>query len=167
MTRSVFALAVALAALTFGAAQASAPNVASVEVAIGPDLAGQADKLGARELDHLSRDLRRTVERQLARDGLLGQDGGQLRLVIDDAVPSRPTAQQLLSRPGLSMESFGLGGARISGEYVGADGVRTPIRYSWYETDIRLAAGNVTWSDANTAFARLARRIGDGAFTRQ
>jgi hypothetical protein len=65
--------------------------------------------------------------------------GGVLTLVIDDARPNRPTPQQLMTTQGLSMESFGVGGARISGDYVDPAGKRTPIAYSWYETDIRWA----------------------------
>lgn len=163
MSRFVL-FAAAAAAFLPGAAFANTPAVAQVEVAVGPDLAAKADKLGPRELDYLARDLKRTVERRLERAGGLTAAGGRLRLVIDDAVPNRPTPVQLGSRPGLSMESFGVGGARISGEYVAADGVSTPIRYRWYEDDIWQAQHRATWTDAGIAFDRLARRIEDGRF---
>ncbi|MFT4251525.1 MAG: hypothetical protein QM608_03480 [Caulobacter sp.] len=159
MLRSL--LVAALLALP-AAAWAQPPVVAAVEVTIGPDLAAKADTLGAREFDYLAADLKQTVERRLTQRGALSPAGGQLKLVIDDAAPNRPTPKQLRDKPGLSLESFGLGGAKISGEYVAADGARTPIRYSWYEDDIRQAAFNLTWTDAETAFERLARRIGDG-----
>lgn len=167
--RPLVAYACLAAALLGGAAsatvaQAATPSVASIEVTVGPDLAAKADKLGQREFDYLAAELKRTVERRLAREGGLAPDGGRLNLVIEDATPSRPTSQQLFAKPGLSMLSFGLGGARISGEYVAADGERSPIRYSWYETEIRQAPFNITWSDASTAFSRLARRLGDGRF---
>ncbi|MBI1683711.1 hypothetical protein [Caulobacter hibisci] len=163
MLRLVFAVAaLALPA----AASAAPPTVSVVEVSIGPDLAAKADVLGAREFDFLSADLKRTVERRLAHKGALAAEGGRLTLVIEDAEPNRPTFRQLGAKPGLSLESFGVGGARISGDYVGPDGVRTPIRYSWYQTDIAQSAGKVTWTDAQIAFARLARRIGDGSLSR-
>ncbi|WP_233245385.1 MULTISPECIES: hypothetical protein [unclassified Caulobacter] len=156
------ALLAAPTAVLPATAWAQAPIVAAVEVTIGPDLAAKADKLGAREFDYLTADLKRTVERRLSARGALSPAGGQLKLIIDDAQPNRPTPKQLGDKPGLSLESFSLGGAKISGEYVAADGVRSPVRYSWYENDIRQAAFNLTWSDAETAFARLARRIGEG-----
>ncbi|MDG2527139.1 hypothetical protein [Caulobacter endophyticus] len=159
-------IAAATAAFPPVAALADTPAVAQVEVSIGPDLAAKADKLGAREFDYLARDLKRTVERRLTRSGGLTASGGRLNLVIDDATPNRPTPAQLTSKPGLSMESFGNGGARISGEYVTADGVSTPIRYHWYEQDIWQAQYRATWTDANIAFDQLARRIEDGRFVK-
>lgn len=165
MSRFILATVAAASLLPAGMALADTPVVAHVEVTIGPDLAAKSNKLGPRELDYLTRDLKRAVERRLERAGGLASAGGSLRLVIDDAEPNRPTPQQLASKPGLSMESFGNGGARISGEYVDADGASTPIRYRWYETDIWQAQYRGTWTDANTAFDRLAHRIGKGAFT--
>lgn len=159
-------IAAAAASLAPAAAVAGAPSVAQVEVTIGPDLAAKADKLGERELDYLARDLQRTVERRLQRAGGLTPSGGRLRLVIDDATPNRPTPMQLGRKPGLSMESFGVGGAEISGQYVAADGASTPIRYRWYENDIWQAQYVGTWTDAGTAFDLLARRIEDGRFVK-
>jgi hypothetical protein len=158
-------LALIAAAITLpAAAQAQVPAVSRVEVTIGPDLAAKADNLGAREFDYLTRDLKRAVERRLDKSGGLTGSGGELRLVIDDAVPNRPTMQQLSSKPGLSMESFGNGGARISGEYIAADGARTPVQYRWYENDIWRAPYRSTWADASFAFDGLARRIEKGDF---
>jgi hypothetical protein len=147
------------AALVLGFAQAApafaAPAVAEVKVSIGPELAKKTDTIGTREFDLLKTDLRRSVERRLPpRAG-----GGTLALVIEDARPNRPTMQQLSKKPGLSLDSFGVGGARITGVYVGPTGARTPIDYSWYETDIRQARHSTTWTDAETAFDRLAARL--------
>lgn len=147
------------AVLVLGLGQAApafaAPAVAEVRVSIGPDLAKKADTIGTREFDRLATDLRRSVERKLPpRPG-----GGTLTLVIEDARPNRPTMQQLSKTPGLSLDSFGVGGARITGAYVDPAGARTPIDYSWYETDIRQARHNTTWTDAGTAFDRLAARL--------
>jgi hypothetical protein len=61
-------------------------------------------------------------------------------------------------------ESFGNGGATISGDYVDPTGVRTPIAYSWYGDDIRWARYGSTWHDAEDAFDRLAVRLAKDQF---
>ncbi len=101
---------VALGVLLLGAAQPAlaAPAVSTVKVSIGPDLAEKADEIGGPDLDFLSTELRRTVERRLP----AARDGGVLTLVIDDAKPNRPTPQQLMTTQGLSAESFGIGGGQ-------------------------------------------------------
>ena len=85
--------------------------------------------------------------------------------VIEDAKPNRPTPQQMSNTLGLSLESFGVGGARISGQYVDPAGVSTPIAYAWYETDIRWARYGSTWHDAGVAFDRLAARLAKDQFS--
>lgn len=151
------------AILLLGAAQPAlaAPAVSAVKVSIGPELAGKADEIGDRDLDILAAELRRTVEKRLP----AAQGGGVLTLVIDDARPNRPTPQQLMTTQGLSMESFGNGGAKISGDYVDPSGRRTPIAYSWYGDDIRWARHSSTWHDAENAFDRLADRLAKDQFS--
>ena len=70
--------------------------------------------------------------------------------------------KQLGDKPGLSFESFGVGGAKIEGRAVAADGAVTPLKYSFYETDIRQAPYRSTWSDAQWTFDRFASRLGRG-----
>ena len=150
------------ALLLLGAAQPAlaAPAVSEVKVSIGPALTQKVDEIGTREFDILTAELRRSIERKMPpRPG-----GGTLNLVIDDAKPNRPTPQQMSNTPGLSLDSFGVGGARISGEYVDAAGKITPIAYSWYETDIRWARYGSTWHDAESAFDRLAVRLAKDQF---
>jgi hypothetical protein len=151
------------AILLLGAVQPvlAAPSVSTVKVSIGPALADKVDEIGKRDLDGLTAELRRTVERRIP----LTQDGGALTLVIDDARPNRPTAQQLMTTQGLSMESFGIGGARISGDYVDSSGRRTPIVYSWYGDDIRWARYGSTWRDAEDAFDRFVDRLAKDQFS--
>ncbi len=150
------------AILLLGAAPPAlaAPAVSTVKVSIGPNLAGKADELGTRDLDILTTRLRRTVEKRMPPR----PDGGVLTLVIDDAKPNRPTPQQLMTTQGLSVQSFGVGGARISGDYVDPTGKRTPIAYSWWETDILWAPTSSTWHDAESAFDRLADRLARDQF---
>lgn len=136
------------------------PAVTEIKVSIGPELAKKADDIGTRDLDILTAELRRSIERKLPpRPG-----GGTLDLVIEDAKPNRPTPQQLMNKQGLSFESFGVGGAKISGTYVDAAGKSTPIAYDWYETDIRWARYGSTWHDAEDAFDRLADRLAKDQF---
>lgn len=150
-----------LAAASLGAASAAHAAPADVQVQIGPKLQKEAaEKLGVKEVDRLAADLKRQVERELARTGVL--DGARVELTLVDAKPNRPTFKQLGDRPGLSYESFSLGGARIEGRAVTLDGAVTPIRYEWYESDIRYAPYRVTWSDADTAFGQFARRLARG-----
>jgi hypothetical protein len=150
-------VALVSALLLLGAAQPAlaAPAVSEVKVSIGPKLAEKVKDIGQRDFDILASQLQRAVERRLPpRPG-----GGTLELVIEDAKPNHPTPQQMGNTPGLSYQSFGVGGARISGRYVDPAGKSTPIAYSWYEGDIRWARYGSTWHDAEDAFDRFASRL--------
>lgn len=150
----------ALVALGLASPALAAPVVAQVKVSIGDALAKKTDIVGPRELRDLTVSLKRSVERQIK--PVAG--GGTLTLVIEDATPNRPTVQQMSKTPGLSIESFGIGGARISGDYVDPAGVRTSIAYDWHESDIRWARYGGTWHDAETAFDKLAVRLSRDQF---
>ncbi len=143
---------------------AAAPALAAppeVTVAIGPKLQKEAvEHLGVREVDRLADDLKRSVERELGRTGVLS--GARIELVLTDAKPNRPTFKQMADKPGLSYASFGLGGASIEGKAISTDGTVTPLKYQWYESDIRWARERVTWGDADTAFGQFARRLARG-----
>lgn len=151
-----------LAALAAGSA-AAAPlsTVGSVEVSISPELQKKAAKdLGVKDVDRLAAELRRDVTRELERTGVLA--GGRMELVLTDVRPNRPTFRQLGNQPGLSYESYGVGGATIDGQAISVTGEVTPIHFQWYESDIRQAWTKSTWSDANYAFNRFAYRYGRG-----
>ncbi|MDP3659707.1 hypothetical protein [Phenylobacterium sp.] len=141
----------------------SAPALASAEVrvAVAPDLQAKAEhKYGVRDVDRLAASLRRSVERELGRTG--AYDGARLELTLVDVKPNRPTFKELGDRPGLSFQSFGLGGAQIEGRAIGPDGSVTPLSYRWYESDIRQAAHASTWSDAERTINQFAYRLGRG-----
>lgn len=149
----------AVAALLGPAAALAAP--AAVSVSVAPDLQKKFDKTyGVREQLLLTGDLRASVEKQLARTG--AHDDARIELTLTDVKPNRPTFKQLGDTPGLSMLSFGIGGATIEGRIVAPDGTETPIAYRWYESDIREAYGNWIWSDATQTFDRFARRLAKG-----
>lgn len=153
MRLALFSAAVLLASAT---AAMAAP--ASVTVSIAPDLQKTFEKTyGIREAEELTADLQATVEKTLARAG--AHDGARIELTLTDVKPNRPTFKQLGDKPGLSMQSFGVGGAAIKGRIVAADGSEKPLSYHWYETDIRQASNNWVWSDAEWTFDRFARKL--------
>lgn len=155
-------IASAIAVLTAGSAVAAPlSTVASVEVQIGPELQKKAvEDLGEKDVQRLAAELRRDVQRELERTGVLA--GGRMELVLTDVKPNRPTMRQLGKQPGLSYESFGVGGATVDGQAISVEGEVTPIHFQWYESDIHEAWRKPTWADANYAFDRFAYRYGRG-----
>jgi hypothetical protein len=153
-------IALSVAALLMSATAALAAP-AAVSVSVAPELQKTFDKTyGVREAQLLTGELQGNVEKALARTG--AYDGARIELTLVDVKPNRPTFKQLGDTPGLSMESFGIGGARIEGKIVAADGRETPITYRWYETDIRESYARWIWSDAETTFDRFARKLAKG-----
>jgi len=156
-------LAGLLAATSVSVAHAAAPHaVATVSVTIGPELQKKAETYGQRDLDDLARELKGDVVQALQRKGGLTPSGGELRLVIADATPSHPTFKQLGDRPGLSMRSVSLGGARIEGVLVRPDGTTEPVRYEWKEDELWMSRTQSTWGDADRAFQMFADRVSHG-----
>lgn len=152
------ALAAATAFLATGAAVA-AP--ATVSVTVGPELQKKALKTyGVKDVDRLAQNLRADVERELTKTG--AYEGARIELVLVDVKPNRPTFKQMGDTPGLSYQSFGLGGAKIEGQAIAADGTVTPVGYRWYETDIGQTWYQATWSDAEWTFDRFATRLSRG-----
>lgn len=162
-----FAFIAPLAATLAVAAAAQAlpsqptPAAPTVSVVLGGDLVDQADKLGRRDVDRQIEDLVRSVDRELARSGAL--PGAQINLVLTDLKPNRPTIQQAIDRPGLSIiDSVSIGGAAIEGEVVTAAGERLPVRFSRYSNSIQEVLGYDTWHDADRAFDRFAANLSRG-----
>jgi hypothetical protein len=154
----LIALTVA-AALMSATAALAAP--ATVSISIAPDLQKTfAKSYGEREARLLTGDLAASIRKALARTG--AHDGARIELTLVDVKPNRPTFKQLGDVPGLSMQSFGVGGAALEGVVTDADGRQTPIAYRWYETDIRQSYAHWVWSDAEFAFDRFARKLAAG-----
>ena len=155
----------------------------SINVTIGEDLTYRADHLskklrdrsnsrslrdgfagkgfyGQRDLDRLAARLKRRMEKQLTKNGVEISDSAAtiLNLVITDAAPNRPTFNQLSNNTSISSRSFGVGGATFEGTLINAGETQGEVSYAWYETDIRYAQGNATWTDANRAIDRFARK---------
>ena len=153
---AVLGLAAALAAPAAVQATASA---ADVTVSVGPALQKKTGSYGEREVEQIRKDLQKQIARAVAKSG---SPVSRVDVVLEDAVPNRPTFKQLGRITGLSMWSVGVGGAQMSGTVHTADGQQKPFRYGWYETDIRNEIGATTWSDAYRAFGMLAARVGKG-----
>lgn len=141
-----------------GAAQA---QPADIRVEIGGDLVRKVDELGRRDIDRQVDELAAAVRDALARNDAL--DGAQVRLVLTDLKPNRPTFAQMSERPGLDgMRSISIGGATIEGEIITADGQSRPVRFSRYSNNLSEVTGYHTWQDADRAFNIFARRLADG-----
>lgn len=154
-----------------------------IEVVIGENLAYRANNLpktlkergsarlgasfgnyghyGEKDLNRLADRLQKRFETRLAKEGVTVDANAEtvLRLVLTDARPNRPTFTQLSKDTSLSYKSFGVGGASFEGRILTAVGASLgDLSYAWYETDIRDAAYSTTWSDANRAIDRFARK---------
>jgi hypothetical protein len=130
-------------------------------VRIGPVLAAKAPKLGQADVDEIVKDLADTVRGDLrARHG--GKAPVRAALVLEDATPNRPTAQQLGDHPGLSERSLALGGAAISGVVTFADGRTEPLSYSFRQDSLRDDLGVGQWTDADRAFDELGDDLAHG-----
>lgn len=160
MTRLAARLGAGLSALSLLAFAGAAFAAPTVNVTVGAELAKKTKHYGARDVEQIRSDLQREVERALARKG--AAQPTSVDLVLENAVPNRPTFAQLTRLPGLSLQSVGVGGAKITGSVTEADGVVRPIRYQWFQNDIRQEIGATTWTDAQRAFNLLADRVAKG-----
>jgi hypothetical protein len=158
-----------------------------IEVALSDDLAYRANNLperlsdrgnarslragfagngyyGEKSLATLLDEVREELSHDFAKRGIEVSDTAPvtLRVTLEDVRNNRPTFEQLSRQPELSFQSFGLGGAELSGELVTASGESLgTVSYRRFETnfnDIAFARSNGTWTDANRAISRFANR---------
>ena len=145
-----------LAATLAVAAIAQAQTQSAVNVAIGPDLQRQVEKLGDREVGEQVASLQTQVGKALEQ----AYPGATANLVLTDLKPNRPTFQQLRDTPGLDpIRSISVGGAAIEGEIVTADGQSRPVKFSYFSPNLRDVWGYGVWQDADRAFNRFSDRI--------
>lgn len=86
----------------------------------------------------------------------------RVEVELVDAVPNRPTFEQMGNEPGLSFSSFGVGGAELKGRAFDASGaVVGEVSYRWYGTDIIWAQHSWVWDDADRAIDRFAQELAD------
>ncbi|NBW07049.1 MAG: hypothetical protein EBR82_03385 [Caulobacteraceae bacterium] len=161
MRRFAFFAPLAAAAAVASLAHAepnNQPAEVQVTVEIGGDLIKDAPKLGDRDVRWQREELADTVSRALNRAG--NYPGAQIKLVLTDLKPNRPTMQQTVDRPGLSMlDSVSIGGATIEGEIITADGRHLPVHYSRYSTSIADVHGFSTWEEADRAYDDFADNL--------
>lgn len=155
-----------------------------VQVVIGENLAYRADNMpkrsdraysprrlnaafagnghyGEKELTRLAERMEKRLGKHLAKQGVSvdAQADTVLRVVITDAIPNRPTFEQMSKDTNLSFKSFGNGGAAMHAELISAGGEQVgQMSYAWYENDIGWASSSTTWSDANRAIDRFASK---------
>ena len=116
---------------------------------------------GDKDIERLTERLESKLEKKFAKKGIQISDTAStvLRITIEDAKPNRPTFRQLSVEPGLSYESFGIGGAELQAELIAAGGQSLgTMSYKYYENDIRDAKYGGTWGDAHRAFGRFASK---------
>lgn len=90
----------------------------------------------------------------------LGDNAARVEVTIINATPNRPTFEQMSERPGLSYQSFSIGGAQIEGKSFDAQGkLLHEVEYEYTSPSIYESRYNWTWQDAEYAFYRFARRI--------
>lgn len=150
-----------LLAATLALSIAGPAMAQNVTVSAGTELADKIDHYGARDVDRLLARLDEQAEAALARSPYAG---ARLELVVEDAVPNRPTFEQMADQPGLSMESIGIGGAEVSGQLIMPDGARIPVSYRWFETSLAHTFAAATWSDAERAFRRFCQNLEAGRY---
>ncbi len=139
-----------------------------VAVVPGGPLQQKSFDYGSASVDGLLEDLRDEMRRALHQTGLAHNRGAayQLRVVLVDARPNRPTVTQLGREPGLSPQSLYRGGARIEATVFAPNGAEIGrFAYQFETRDIRDSAYSATWTDARHAMRsfseRLARRLSD------
>lgn len=116
---------------------------------------------GERELEQLQARLEERLLKQLDKRGIEVSETAPtvLRVTLVNVKNNRPTFEQLSREPGLSLQSFGIGGAELEAEVLAAGGNSLgTMTYDWYEQDFRDAQFTGTWTDANRAIDRFAKR---------
>jgi hypothetical protein len=150
--KTLFASLAALALLPVAAAT-------EVNVSFSEDFTEDlADDYGVREGERLTQDVIEDLEAAFKKSGVAP---ARIDVTIEDAKPNRPTIEQVRQKPGLDMfRSISLGGMDLSGIAFDAEGnVIGEVSYDWYEFDLRNVIGSSTWTDANRASRRFAKKM--------
>ncbi len=117
---------------------------------------------GEDELAELLEDIREELSDDFAKRGVAVSDTAPitLRVTLEDVRNNRPTIRQLSAQPSLSLQSFGTGGAEITGQLVGAAGETLgTMRYQWFDTGLdQFDTASGVWTDANRAIRRFSKK---------
>lgn len=119
---------------------------------------------GETALNKLVEEVYEELNEDFAKKGILVSDDAAivLRVTLEDAKNNRPTFEQLSKEPSLSFQSFGTGGAELSGELLSASGDSLgTLSYRWFDSSIDqfgFAQANGVWSDARRAISRFSNK---------
>ena len=119
---------------------------------------------GDKALENLVEEIEEELTEDLTDRGITVSDEAQtvLRVTLEDVRNNRPTFEQLARQPSLSMQSFALGGAELTGELIDASGESLgTVEYEWFDrafNDIAFAQASGVWTDANRAISRFSKR---------
>jgi hypothetical protein len=153
MSKSVFSATLLIASLLAGSAFADG-------LVINVTYSATADK----DFTKTYGDAEREVVADLIAKNLnerLGNQAARVDVVIENIIPNRPTFKQMGDRPGLSFQSFGIGGADVSGKaFDSAGNLLGEAKMDWYG-DIQFADTAWIWTDADRALNFFARRLAD------
>lgn len=186
LTASILALGLSLTTPVCAKTKGDLPTASAVNVTISvsEDLAHRANNLpkklrdrgsarssrdgwagngfyGDRAIEHLRGDVRKELSEDLEKYGIEQSENApyELRVTIVDVEPSRPTFKQLSVQPSLSYHSIANGGATLKAELIDGSGQSIgTLEYDWYENNLRDSFGGTTWSDAERAISRFARK---------
>ena len=116
---------------------------------------------GKKALANLAKRLERRTTKRLEKAGIDVNENAPtvLELTLIDAKPNRPTFRQMSKNASLSHRSFGIGGAKFEAKLIAPSGDLANFKYKWYENNILDARYNGTWTDANRAIDRFARKL--------
>jgi len=128
-------------------------------VSYGEDFSRDLEEdYGEREGDVLSEDV---IDDLVSAFDRAGVAPAKVEITILNAKPNRPTREQASDNPGLDQfRSISLGGMSLSGTAYGADGAVIATKdYKWFENHIGDVIGSSTWTDANRASRRFAKKF--------
>ena len=121
-------------------------------------------KYGDRAIVYLIEEMQEEIVEDFSKRGLTLSDSAPtlMRITIVGAKPNRPTFNQLSKDASLSFQSFGIGGADMTAEFISAGGnVVGTAEYDYYSGfgDRPNLQSSGTWTDANRAFSRFSKKL--------
>jgi len=152
----------ALGAAVLVAGPARADGAPEVRVSVSERLAARSQDLDRNDIESLRADLIASVTRALSRSNGGALHAVRVDIVLEDARANRPTMARLNREPSLSLRSLALGGARVTGRLISADGAEHGFDLEDYGTNLRDEVGATTWTDADRAFDRFAADLAAG-----
>ena len=121
-------------------------------------------KYGDREIERLLEKMEDEIRDDFEDRSLTISDTAPmlLRVTINEVKPNRPTFNQLTEDPNLSFQSFSIGGADVSAEFIAPGGaVIGTAEYDYFSSfsDRQHFFAVHTWYDTNRAFARFSKTL--------